>query len=269
VNNIFFSQYQHRKAKRKLEMNLIISHLNKLIDNKKDKKDKKDIKILEFGSGDGFQLEFLSKLGSVIGSDLENNLSTNIGNAKFIKCSITETPFEDDFFDIIFSNHVMEHIENLDKAFIELKRIGNDQCFYAFSVPTNFWLLASLPAQYFYKVRSFFLKFTKIFNKKQGCQKHNSLSPKSLSYHSSLRNVFSLLLPRGHGVISNFFDCYTYFKVGSWRKLFKESGFDVDCVLPLFSYGPSELPITPIIKCKSFCCCSSVLFIIRKNNSTV
>jgi ubiquinone/menaquinone biosynthesis C-methylase UbiE len=260
MKNIYFSQYKHRKAKRELEMNLIISHLKGLIDNKKDKE---NINILEFGSGDGFQLAFLGKLGRVVGSDLENKISINIGSSKFVKCSITKTPFNNNFFDIIFSNHVMEHIEDLDQAFIELKRIGNNQSLYAFSVPTNVWLLASLPAQYFFKIKSFLLKFIFIFNKKKGQKRVKFDSSKGVN--SSLSNAFSLLLPKGHGVVSNFSDCYNFFKLRAWRKLFEENGFNVDHVFPLFFYGPSELPIFPIVRSKSFFCCSSVLFVMSKS----
>lgn len=149
MKNIYFSQYKHRKAKRELEMNLIISHLKGLIDNKKNKE---NINILEFGSGDGFQLAFLGMLGRVVGSDLENKISINIGSSKFVKCSITKTPFNNNFF-----------------------------------------------------------------------------------------------------------------KLRAWRKLFEENGCNVDHVFPLFFYGPSELPIFPIVRSKSFFCCSSVLFIMSKS----
>ena len=39
------------------------------------------------------------------------------------KVDLTDIQFKDDFFDYIIANHVLEHIENLDLAFAEIKRV--------------------------------------------------------------------------------------------------------------------------------------------------
>ena len=62
-----------------------------------------------------------------------------------MECGITKTPFDSGQFDVIFSNHVIEQVHDLKSAFRETQRIGTSSCIYAFSVPTNIWLLLSIP----------------------------------------------------------------------------------------------------------------------------
>jgi len=144
---------RHKKRKREWEMSLITGALKEhLLSTDRSE-------ILEFGSGMGFQLPFLRRLGQVRASDIYDGLlPENAQGIDFSRCGIDNTPFKDEEFDLIFSNHVIEHVEKLNEAFVELKRIGKSDCLYAFSVPTNWWLLLSIPAQYANKVRAIIRK---------------------------------------------------------------------------------------------------------------
>ena len=135
---------RHRRRKREWEMALIMEAMLKhLKDN--GYRGKEGFRSLEFGCGDGFQISYLEQMSEVTAIDVRLNKEVRSRGLKnLFECSITDTPFKNRQFDLLFSNHVLEHIEDLDGAFDELKRIGNDNALYAFSVPTNIWLLLSL-----------------------------------------------------------------------------------------------------------------------------
>ena len=54
-----------------------------------------------------------------------------------VKADILELPFEDDFFDVIFCNHVLEHIEDDSKAMSELYRVMRPGGMGIFQVPQD------------------------------------------------------------------------------------------------------------------------------------
>lgn len=57
-----------------------------------------------------------------------------------VKANILELPFEDNSFDVIFCNHVLEHIEDDSKAMSELYRVMRPGGMGIFQVPQNLGL---------------------------------------------------------------------------------------------------------------------------------
>ena len=54
-----------------------------------------------------------------------------------VKADICDLPFEDNTYDVIFCNHVLEHIENDKKAMSELYRVLKPGGFGIFQIPQN------------------------------------------------------------------------------------------------------------------------------------
>ncbi len=265
------NEVAHRKQKRELEITLIIDSLYPVISLLTSENRK--LKILEFGSGKGHQIPYLKKLGQVTASDLFiSHEIKEIDGITFRECSITNTPFQANEFDLIFSNHVIEHLEEPGAAFNELQRIGQRDCIYAFSVPTNIWLLLSLFAQYYSKVREgvrFLSK--KGFHKASPHVtpvKHTDSPVRVEGKNNKESGKFQWLkhlLPKGHGVKNNFAECYHFFRLSQWKRLFSDSGFKVINVVPLLLYGPSEFPVIPTIRpISGLNMASSVLFLMKK-----
>jgi len=262
---------QHRKHKRELEITIALESIRDII-TKNPKLVDQTLNILEFGSGDGFQIFYLQKLGNLIASDIY--MSSDIkkmNGVNFTKCSITDTPFWDQQFNLIFSSQVIEHIEKLNKAFRELKRIGSDNCLYAFTVPTNIWLLLSLPAQYYNKLRVAFIKIGRIKNKSISKKSDHIKHSKSteINITSKRKNLYQkiifVLFSVGHGVKQNFYDCYRSFKMKNWKKLFSKNGFTILKIQPLLLSGASEWPLIPTTTLlNKIGICSSVLFLMKK-----
>jgi len=253
----------YRLKKRRLEIQIILSVIENHI-KKHTSNFNSQLNILEFGCGNGFQIPYLQKLGIVTATDISipNNLNL-MKPADFVECDISNSPFLDDQFDLIFSNHVIEHIRELNKAFNELKRIGKRNCLYALSVPTNVWLLLSIPAQYLQKFRLVWSKLRSIDEKYYNKATEHEIS--DISYSNKIPIIHKLidkLIPHGHGIIRSFTGCYHDFKIKSWSKLLTQHGFKLEETFPLLLYAPSEWPIIPVLPVPNrSIICSSVLFL--------
>jgi len=247
-------EHLHREKKRKIEMSLIVDYL-------KDYFKGENKNILEFGCGDGFQIPFLEKISNnvtAIDIEIDANLKNRYSNTVVFQSSINHTPFDDNQFHLIFSNHVIEHLEDLQGATREMIRIGSDECLYVFSVPTNIWLLLSFPAQYYRKIKYIFGLLNK--NVSDGVKIENNINSTN-----KLSSLLQKIMPKGHGVYTGFFECYSSFRIKSWNKLFNELGFNIIGIKPLLLYSASEFPVFPTTHLFTrFGVCSSVLFVLKK-----
>jgi arsenite methyltransferase len=97
---------------------------------------KKCEKILDLGSGRGDESIEVAKLtgidGLVIGLDLTKEMvdfanekakNKNIKNVKFIEGDIEKLPFENEYFDGVMSNCVINHAKSKVKVFEEINRV--------------------------------------------------------------------------------------------------------------------------------------------------
>ena len=97
--------------------------------------------ILDIGCGkpssfmaDGSFLKFIDRDDS-IGVDL-NDL--RFEKYKFIKASILNLPFENEKFDNVVAMEILEHIEEVDRALSEIKRVLKKDGVFIMSIPDNY-----------------------------------------------------------------------------------------------------------------------------------
>ena len=258
-------ELKHREQKRIIEIKSIIQELKEHLADKDGLERGEPLQILEFGSGEGFQVPFLKELGNVTASDVYTNPIIKDMDVSFVECGIGNTPFADNTFDIIFSNHVLEHIPDLQAAFKEMKRIGKPGCVYAFSVATSIWLLLAVPVQYAGK-------FLRIFRKNNRNSQDSKIEDSHvLSEHSSQKKkslwkkIWNYITPNGHGYNRSFLKCYKNFRINNWQRLFSNHSFEVVNTIPLLLYAPSEMPYIPTTKrFVKYGICSSVFFILSE-----
>jgi SAM-dependent methyltransferase len=265
------AEFAHRKAKRLREVELAIQQISRMLDQKSV--GAPVFEVLEFGSGDGFQVPFLETIGSVVASDVyvSKSILQKKENITFVESDITSAPFRTGQFYLVFSNHVMEHVSDLNQAFKELKRIGKADCLFAFAVPTNIWLLLTIPAQYLAKAQ----RVIRYIRGKTGARgrrvdpNHQVTSGQQEEHtDSSGKRMLRFLLPQGHGVHQGFMKCFSHFRIKRWGHCFESNGLRVRVVCPLLLYGPSEFPLIPTTAVFSrFGVCSSVLFLLEKRQS--
>ena len=98
---------------------------------------KKLQRVLELGCDYGhawscFRPNFEEVYGAEISSHAD--LGKSIGN-NIERCSMDNTPFEDDFFDVVISTHVLEHGENVDPTLAEIYRVTKPNGWSAHSLP--------------------------------------------------------------------------------------------------------------------------------------
>jgi len=100
----------------------------------------KDGNLLDIGCGkpaefmnDGSFLIFIDRKNS-IGIDV-NNLKIN--NFKFVKASVLNLPFKNETFDNIVAMEILEHIEDVDRALSEIKRVLKKDGVFIMSTPDN------------------------------------------------------------------------------------------------------------------------------------
>ena len=261
---------RHRKAKREREISIsfqtIVGHLPAIKDGSG-----KRLTVLEFGSGQGFQIPELEQIGELYASDIyvSERIKHLMPGLKFTRCSMVEAPFKDAQFDIIYSNHVLEHIEDIEGALKELRRIGKNDCIFAFSVPTNIWLILALPAIYYNKLRSIGGRILRKIKAEKKIEKPVKNTFLARGNDASRRNgILSSILPQGHGVHRDYLECYRFFKIKNWVKLFEQNNFEIIKRQSLLFYAPSEWPIVPVIAVRgNRRICSSVLFLLKKSSA--
>lgn len=113
------------------------------------KKYSRSNKLLEAGSGTGVLSTYMASLGyDVIGIDIDKdilNLSNTIANEyeskskpKFIKKSIFELDYDENYFDVSFSNGVLEHF-NDEQIISTLKQQLRVSKYVIFGIPTRYF----------------------------------------------------------------------------------------------------------------------------------
>lgn len=126
---------------------------------RKNIKLKSGLKILDVGCAQGGFLKYLSSKGkfNLYGTDYVVPKSSKI---KFLEGTASELPYPDNFFDIVILDQVLEHVHDLQKAVIEIKRVTKGEGLIVVNVPNmekyceynrypNFWFLIKEHIQHF------------------------------------------------------------------------------------------------------------------------
>jgi len=87
---------------------------------------RKNLKILNIGAGTGVDLEIMNRFGNIYIIDVNKKaldlIPSNLYSEKKV-CDATALPYPNEFFDIVCSFDVFEHIKNDKKAVLEAHRV--------------------------------------------------------------------------------------------------------------------------------------------------
>jgi SAM-dependent methyltransferase len=184
--------------------------------------DEKNIKILEIGGGDGFLAKKIHEQGYEITSidhipKYPQHFSVIVGNA-------TKLDFGSDEFDIIFSSHVIAHINEIESFFYECRRVLKKNGLMIHVVPssvwsisTNFWHYILLPKFLFEWKRA---KFSVI--NIDDSDKNSKIKKQKI-----MSRVINLLFLHPLGANPSFIHEFYYFSKHRWKKVFQNNGFQI------------------------------------------
>ncbi len=104
--------------------------------------------VLDVGAGAGskFTYSLKERVKDMVGVDLDPRVETNPLLHRGIRCSIMSIPVEDNYFDVIFSRYVLEHITEPKEFLDEMCRIVKPGGQFMFLTP-NKWHYVSLGAR--------------------------------------------------------------------------------------------------------------------------
>jgi len=93
--------------------------------------------ILDIGTGSGEIAQLLSQIGQVISVDIVDKRSIK-DNYQFLLAN-ESLPFQNQTFDIIISNHVIEHVDNQLLHLTEIKRVLKSSGVVYLATPNRLW----------------------------------------------------------------------------------------------------------------------------------
>lgn len=135
-----FALYSNRENARCLNCESLERHrLLWLYLNKETNLMNENLKLLHFAPEKVFYIKFSSKSNiKYYPCDLFPEHYDHKGHVEIIKVDITNIPFEDNYFDVILCNHVLEHIPNDSVAMRELYRVMKKGAWGIFQVPIDY-----------------------------------------------------------------------------------------------------------------------------------
>jgi SAM-dependent methyltransferase len=201
------------------------------------------LQILEFGCGAAYGAQYLRQLGNLTTTDIYRSplLELPPGTA-FRIADIHQTDFENNQFDILVSNSVLQYLD-FERAFKEMKRIGKQNAYYAFSVPTATWLVLAMPAKVFKKLGNICARARSRLQDQT--VPASSVSVSEAQPGDMKRNWFGKFALGGHGRYGRFFEAFRGLRVRNWRRILLSHGFEIIRETPLLAYSDSELPMIP------------------------
>lgn len=167
-------------------------------------------------------------------------------NFKIIKGIGENLPFADNSFDVIYTCHVLEHVNDLDKVVVEMNRVLKKDGVAIIGVPTSTLAWICLVSQILFTSHMRLMRFFAGFFKKVR--------------NTRLIHVF---IPYSHSNTHDtvFSDIKNY-KITRWRKVIAKKFKIIDEILPML-YGFAEFKtLVPYKKEGKFS--SSVFFICKK-----
>jgi ubiquinone/menaquinone biosynthesis C-methylase UbiE len=191
-----------------------------------------DSKILEIGAGAGWQAKILAESGfDVKAIDIQASLYNKDRIWPVVQYDGMIIPFEDDYFDVVFSSNVLEHIPHIEQFQHEIKRVLKPDGVAIHILPTSVWRFWTIISHYVHyaKVTLQFL-FLKVDNKLSNSQvRESKQSPNQQSIFVTLRNV---LFPPRHGEKGNLITEFYFFSRFHWILLFRKTGWKIEQILP-------------------------------------
>jgi SAM-dependent methyltransferase len=195
-------------------------------------------KVLELGAGDGVQTGALRAMfDDVIPIDVDPSGVVE----GLIVADAADLPFEDSSFDVIFSSNVLEHVEDLDSAFAEMKRVLKPGGIMIHTMPTSIWKLAQLLLRPVASLVKIAQRLVPGLRKSSGRAVPLSHGEMPRVTRSLVGRVVGLVIPTIHGTSGNHISELLEFSARRWRRKFDATDLELKCSDPLYLHSPYDL----------------------------
>ncbi len=200
------------------------------------------MRVLEIGGGTGYQASLIASTGAVVDSiDVAEPLP---GVETYFPVRIYEgqtLPFPDDYFDVVFSSNVLEHIPDLKTTFSEVRRVMKSDGRAIHILPTPAWRTWTSLSHYIHIAR--------LLVGLVGGRHHSAgTAPARIGNLVRTRGMWwaikRVLWDEPHGEYPSAISELWYFSRRRWLKLFQENGFDLveDRTCGIFYTGYGVFP---------------------------
>jgi len=186
---------------------------------------KSGTRVLEIGGGTGFQAKLIASTGAVVDSidvaeplpGIETHFHVRIYEG-------TTLPFPDDYFDVVFSSNVLEHIADLRTTFSEVQRVMKSDGRAIHILPTPAWRTWTSLSHYIHIAR----RLVSLVGSRRHSQGNAQIGTGNPARTRGTWGTFRRLLSDGpHGEYPSAISELWYFSRRRWLKLFQENGFDL------------------------------------------
>lgn len=226
----------------------------------------KNIKILEIGGGNGYQAKKISEMGyDIISIDISPK---NPQYYPVQKVDSPNIPFPSESFDLIFTSHVLPHLENLEGTLKEIRRLAKKNCFIIHIFPTPTWTLVTNFLHYLFIPKYLLQSVNKRLKQSLKTEKRNDKEMKAVLKETNKVKIKQLFFhPLGNN--PSFVHEFYYFSKFYWRNIFTISGFKIISVKrgPDFTsgYGIFKMKFLKTRKIIGKCFSSTHCFILQIN----
>jgi len=186
-------------------------------------------RVLELGGGNGYQASLLAARGcDVVSLDVEVDEDSPHRHFDVMAYDGVHIPFPDHDFDVIFSSHVLEHVQQLPELMAEMQRVLRPGGVAVHIMPTTVWRFWTSLAHYPYVVL-FAMGKAKPFHGSDALPSTgDKVRSRGLGYM-----VRKALSSGPHGEYPNaLVELYT-FSPRRWRGVLQGAGFTIEASRPV------------------------------------
>ena len=198
-------------------------------------------RVLELGAGDGVQTSALRKqFAEVIPIDISPSGEVD----GLIVADASYLPFVDNYFDLIFSSNVLEHVEDLDACFVEMKRVLAPGGIMIHSMPTGNWKAIQVAARPIASINRLVRRILPgLPGGPERARSESHASAHGVDQHSRsmAQKIVGQVIPSIHGVSGNHVNEFFQFRPRWWKRKFKKAGLDCYRSSPLFLHSPYDM----------------------------